>query len=102
MVEGWALDGCIPFFGTLGFPFKSPEVRERRWEEHRADLVKRWGPVERMQGWYDYDATPAQRKAFDSAKTPQVWAWRSKHGDDDAVPVRLADVIPVAFAETEE
>ncbi len=99
LVEGWAIDATIPYFGKPGFPFKSPEVRERRWREHRAALVARWGLVERMAAWRDYDATAKQRKAFDPSNTPQVWAWRSRHGDDDSMPVRsLADVIPVVFA----
>jgi len=98
LVEGWALDGCTPYFGTPGFPFKDDDHRQRLWEEHREELVRRWGPVERMAAWRDYDATPKQRRAFDVEKRPQVWAWRSQHGDGDpAAPkkIHIAEVIPM-------
>ena len=65
------------------------------WREHRAELVKQWGPVERMQGWYAFDATPEQREAFDRSKVPNAWGWRSRHGDDGGLPQKVAQVIPV-------
>jgi len=102
LVSGWAIDPCLPYFGTPGFPFKSPEVRERRWIEHRADLVKAWGPVERMAAWRDYDADDEQRAAFDLSKAPDVWGWRSKHGDDGELPRKVADVIPMPEEATDD
>ncbi len=95
LVEGWCIDPCIPFFGKPGFPFKDAETRRRRWEEHRAALMKAWGPVEHMAAWRDYDATEAQRAAFDREKVPQVWGRRSMHGDSGELPRKIADVVPM-------
>jgi len=104
LAQGWALDGCIPYFGTPGFPFKDEAQRRKRWEEHRGELVKRWGPVERMAAWRDYDATKKQREAFDAVKMPNVWGWRSAHGDDGAGPVRnrVAEVVHLPVDEDAE
>ena len=89
LVQGWCIDPCTPYFGTPGYPFQSDEQRRRRWNEHRAELPKTWGPVKWFQGWYDYEASPAQREAFDIKNRPNVWGSYSQNVG------KVAEVIPI-------
>lgn len=102
LVQGWTPDCCTPYFRATGFPFRDGAHRRTLWEEHRAELVKQWGPAARMQGWYDFDATPEQRKAFDRSKVPNVWGWRSQHGDDGGIPRKVAPVVALPVEDSDD
>jgi hypothetical protein len=56
--------------------------RKALWFQHRDGLIARWGPVELLRGWYDYEANEAQREVFDSSATPNVFRTYKREEDD--------------------
>jgi hypothetical protein len=40
------------------------DFRRELWFQYRDALVARWGPVEKLYAWYEFEATPEQRAAF--------------------------------------
>jgi hypothetical protein len=57
LVEGWHLDSIAAWA-------KDREILRECWFQYRDVLVERWGPVEKLAGWANFEATPRQRAAF--------------------------------------
>ena len=70
LVSGTCIDSPVRWHARLDFPFKDEKHRRAVWFQHREEIVTRWGPVELLCGWRDYEATDEQKAAFDLSKTP--------------------------------
>lgn len=40
------------------------DLRRELWFSYRPALIARWGPVEKLYAWYEFEASPEQRTAF--------------------------------------
>lgn len=84
LVSGMCLDSPVRWHSRLDYPFKDEVHRKKLWLQHRDDLIARWGPVELLRGWFDYEATEKQREAFDSEKTPNPFrTYQAEEEDAD-------------------
>lgn len=70
LVSGTCIDSPVRWHSRLDFPFKDEAHRKKVWFQHREELVARWGPVELLRGWHDYEATEGQKATFDLDKMP--------------------------------
>jgi hypothetical protein len=73
--EGWALDGCVPWHGVCGFPFRDPEHRAEVWKANRDFLLAKY-PGATLAAQVDYEGVTAHPSEY-----PNVWAARSKSGE---------------------
>lgn len=82
LVGGTCLDSPVRWHSRLDFPFKDEAHREKVWLQHRAEIIARWGPVELLCAWYDYEATEKQREAFDQDKMPNPFRTYAMEEED--------------------
>ena len=84
LVSGTCLDSPVRWHARLDFPFKDEKHRRTLWFAHREEIIRKWGPVELLRAWYDYEATEAQREVFDLSKTPNVFrTYQEEEADAD-------------------
>lgn len=82
LVSGTCIDSPVRWHSRLDYPFKDEAHRKKLWLQHRDDLIARWGPVELLSGWHDYEATPEQQAAFDIWKMPNVFRTYAMEEED--------------------
>ena len=70
LLEGWALDGCVPWYEVVGYPFRDPGHRRRVWTENREYLLGKCPPGTVAAAAVEYEGAT-------SGPTPPIWATRS-------------------------
>ncbi|HEX9849263.1 hypothetical protein [Candidatus Deferrimicrobium sp.] len=84
LVSGTCLDSPVRWHSRLHYPFKDEKHRRAVWFQHREEIVARWGPVELLQAWADYEATEEQKAAFDHSGTPNPFrTYQQEEADAD-------------------
>ncbi len=74
LVDGFALlDSVRPWFGKLGFPFRSEGHRKRLYQLHKAKLLSDAGLFRRPHAWWSYDA-PERRHIIDGEPLRAIWS----------------------------